>query len=285
MKTKTQDQDAGIEECTRALASCPHNHGTVRAMCRVCLDQGEKFGYDMDQAKYVVIDCPRCTSESEYKGAELCQCMEEFHPETIAAAIRRQRSGRVDRQEGNDGKEWLQDRGVQEPGDEFGPLSEALKWVQECDQPGVPLTGQSAAEEMAKLRAWAEVHKEIVVPHPKATLILHLLDHDMIEFATLPDTGKLVFRAKAAKEEFSRFIAELNRTYVHDERTVALLLRFAYGNMNCEFDPAELHEFPRGLEIPEIESHGYDVTAPCGIMRGNPQEIEGVLRTSYGCIG
>jgi hypothetical protein len=285
MNIKPQEQNSAIEECMRALKSCPHNHGTVRVMCRVCLDQGETFGYDMDQAKYVVIDCPRCTSESEFKGAELCQCMEEFHPETIAAAIRRQRSGRVDRREGNEGKEWLQDRGAQEPKDEFGPLSEALKWVQERDQPGVPLDGQSAAEEMTRLRAWAKGHQEIVIPHPKATLILHLLDHDMIEFATLPETGKLVFRAKGAKEEFSRFIAELNRNYVHDERTVRLLLRFAYSINHWKFDPAELQEYPRGLEIPEIHSGGYDVQAPCGILRGDPQEIEGVVRTSYGCFG
>ena len=39
MNIRTQERNSAVEECMRALATCPHNHGTMRAMCRVCLDR------------------------------------------------------------------------------------------------------------------------------------------------------------------------------------------------------------------------------------------------------
>jgi hypothetical protein len=290
--------ESAVEECRRALEACPHDHGTVQAMCRVCLGSVEIFLYDIDETKHVVIDWPRCTGESGYPDAEVCPCLESFHPETIDAAIKLLRGESSDQLEATDedaeddlpedDDDLEQDDNSEEAesiDDQYSPLCEALKWVQVRDRPGVPLTAQSAAEQLEKLRAWAEENKEIRVPHPKATLILDLLDHGMIEFATLPETGKLVFRAKGAKEEFSRFIAEQQRSYQHDQMTICALLCFAYGLSNWEFDPAELQKYARGRVTLEISSSGHDVEAPCGMLRGEQEGIEGVLREAFGCWG
>jgi hypothetical protein len=90
-----------------------------------------------------------------------------------------------------------------------------------------PISGQSSVEQLERLWAWAEERKEIKITHPKASLILYLLHRRMVEIATVPETGKLVLRAKNAKEEFSRFLTQLNLSYKHDEMTIRVLLCFA----------------------------------------------------------
>src|SRR4030095_7993007 len=99
---------------------------------------------------------------------------------------------------------------------------------------------------------WAENHREIRIPHPKASLILHLVDHDMIEFVAIPESGNLQFRAKGAKEEPCRFISDLNRTYSHDQSTVLEMLNFAYGISKWEFDPVHLRRYARGDDLTEV---------------------------------
>jgi integrase len=39
--------ESAVEECRRALEACPHDHGTVQAMCRVCLGYGGIFAFDI----------------------------------------------------------------------------------------------------------------------------------------------------------------------------------------------------------------------------------------------
>ena len=58
------------------------------------------------------------------------------------------------------------------------------------------------------------------------------------------ETGKLVLpRVKGAKEDYSSFIATLNRDYKLDQMTVRDLLRFAYGLVNWQFDPTQLRQY------------------------------------------
>jgi hypothetical protein len=274
-------QDLRVEECRKALKSCPHDHGTVKAICRVCLDRQSFMAWANDDARFVIIDCPRCTSETGDNGGEVCPCLEDFGQEAIAKAIE---SLRADQQE-DDAKEGANNSGQRQGvKDEFTPLCHALKWLQPRYEPAVPLTGQSAIDPLAHLRAWAEEHKEVRIPHPKATLLLHLLDRGMIEFASVPETGKPVLRAKNAKEEFSRFLAQLNRTYQHDEMTIRGLLCFAYGQVNWELDPAALQCYERGSDTTEIYTSGFDVQGGGGILRGNPEEIERIVRNAYGCV-
>src|SRR5262249_6069745 len=118
--------------------------------------------------------------------------------------------------------------------------------------------------------------------HPKATLLLHLLDRGLVEFAAVPGTGKVMLRAKSAKEEFRRFLVQLNRSYKHDEMTVRELLCFAYGIVNWEFDPVALQRYGRGLDTWEIHTDGFDVLGRDGALRGDPAEIEGVIRKAWG---
>jgi hypothetical protein len=129
-------------------------------------------------------------------------------------------------------------------------------------------TGQSAIDHLHNLRLWAEEHKEIRIPHPKATLLLHLLDRRMVEFATVPETQKMVVRAKGAKEEFSRFLAQHERSYRFDGETVRILLCFAYGIVNWEFDPEQFQRYERGSDTLEIHTRGFDVKVFRGILKG-----------------
>jgi hypothetical protein len=131
---------------------------------------------------------------------EPCPCLEPIGKKIVAQVIEIEKRGKPDGEEKGDPS----------------PLSEALKWAHDR-APGVPLEGASTAEEL---------RREATIPHPRAALILHLLDHGMIEFQTVPETGKLVFRAIGAKEEFCRFIAALNHRYAYDESTTLELLNF-----------------------------------------------------------
>ena len=92
-----------------------------------------------------------------------------------------------------------------------------------------------------------------------AALILDLLDHGMIEFETVPETGKLAFRAISAKEEFCRFIAALKRRYAYDESTILEMLNFAYGTDKWEFDPVHLEKYARVKETLEIRTSALKV--------------------------
>ena len=136
---------------------------------------------------------------------------------------------------------------------------------------------------MMKLRAWANEHKEIRIPHPKAALLLHLASRGMVEFGVVPETEKVVVHAKGAKEEFSRFVADLNRSYRHDQMTIRELLCFAYGVVDWELDPQKLQVYGRGSDDWEIHTDGFDVLAHDGLLEGHPNEIAGVLREAFGC--
>jgi len=206
---------AAIEQCRKALESCPHDAGTVSVMCTLCLGDGTLFAWDVAYCKFLSVDCPRCDQAKDNDVPEVCPCLEHFSKEIIEHAI--------------EGKE-----------DSYPSLSQAVSWIRPPDKLGTTLNGAAAEEQLQKLRAWAEEHKEITIPHPKAALILDLIDHGMIAFATVPGTG-LVLRAKSAKEEFSRFIADLNRSYKHDDSTILTMLCFAYGVVSWKFDPVELH--------------------------------------------
>jgi hypothetical protein len=133
------------------------------------------------------------------------------------------------------------------------------------------------------LRAWAAKNKEIRIPHPKAALILRLLDRGMIECGRVPETGKLVLRAKGAKQEFCSFLASLYRSYAHDEMTIRELLNFAYGVSSWESDPVVLQQYARGSENVEIRTSGSGAIGCDGLLKGEPEEIESVLLRAFGC--
>jgi len=257
-------------------------HGKV--ICRVCLDREDFMAWSNAPAMFVIVDCPRCLREFNGDRAELCPCLEDFSPKTIAMAIDRLRAGSADRQEDNAQAAACNSKAGQAGKDEFASLRHALKWMTDRDRPGVPLDGQSSIEQLQHLRAWAEEHKDITIPHPKARLLSHLVDRGMVEIATIPETGELVLRAKNAKEEFSRFLSQLNGSYEHDKSTIETLLCFAYGLSTWPFDPAKLQCYPRGSEETEIDMKGFDVNAPCAILRGNPEHIEHIVRKAYGCV-
>jgi hypothetical protein len=46
---KNESNNATVEECWKALESCPHDKGTVSVMCRICLGSGVVFAYDLDR--------------------------------------------------------------------------------------------------------------------------------------------------------------------------------------------------------------------------------------------
>src|SRR5262245_47545962 len=145
-------QDLPIEECKKALESCPHDYGTVASVCRVCLDQLSIHAWDFDDPMFVEIDCPRCDGDTDESGVEVCPCLEGFSPQIIAQAIENLRAESTDQQE--------QDLELElDVTDEFTPLCRALKWLHPNDNPAVPLTGQSAIDLLENLRAWAEEHK------------------------------------------------------------------------------------------------------------------------------
>jgi hypothetical protein len=249
-------------------------------MCRVCLGHGEFFTFDTDDPAFLLVDCPRSCDGTGHKVAELCPCMENFGPNVIAKAVASLRAGSPEHPE--DPADDSEDDEVQ---DEYTPLCEALKWVSpDSEQPPIPLTGPSANDLLWRLRAWAEQNKEIRIPHPKASLLLHLIDCGMVEFGTMPKTGSVVFRSKGAKEEFTKFIAVLNRSYEHDELTVLELLLFAYGLSNWKFDEVALRRYARGKDTTEIHTGHFNVTNECGRLDGHPAEIEAVVREAYGCL-
>jgi hypothetical protein len=258
---KNENNSETIGACWKALESCPHTEGTVHVMCRVCLGTGGVPAYDFDRGEFLSIDCPRCAERRGLRIGvpEVCPCLEPFATETIARVIE------------------LHRRPSKGEGEGRHPLAEALKWTQDRDDPGVPLEGGSAAEQLTRLRTWAEQHREVTIPHPKAALLLHLLDHGMIEFETVPATGKLVFRAIAAKEEFCQFIAALTRRYAHDESTTLELLDFAYGSVAWEFDPVQLENYARGTQTFEIQTAGFDVRSKDGLLCAKREVIEAII--------
>jgi hypothetical protein len=229
-------------------------------MCRVCLGSRGVFAYDFDRGEWLSIDCPRCADRWGIGVPEVCPCLEPFDKETIARVIELEKHGKPD------------DEGKGDP----SPLSEALKWAHDR-APGVPLEGASAAEPLRRLRTWAEEHREVTIPHPKAALILDLLDHGMIEFETVPETRKLAFRAIGAKEEFCRFITALSRRYAHDESTTLELLDFAYGIDKWEFDPLQLEKYARGRETLEIRTAAFQVHSEDGLLCGKREDIEAII--------
>ena len=270
-----ETQKSGVEECRRALQSCPHNQGTVSAMCRICVGKGEVFVWDIFMTEFLLVDCPRGHVGAGSTVPGLCPCMEPFSTETIAeAAGIRLEPGEPEEEHEVPGEE-VEDETL--PQEDWHPLIEALKWTLPRAETGIPVTGAGATELQQSLRAWAETHKEIRIPHPKAALILDLLDRHMIEFATVPETGKLVFRAKGATEEFQRFASELKRAYSHDQLTLLELLIFAHGGASWEFDPNLLLKYARGEHLMEIDTSRHNVTGECGFLRGEPEEIESVL--------
>jgi hypothetical protein len=270
-----------VEECRKALESCPHDHGTVRAICRVCLGQQAIFAWDTDQEVFVSPDCPRCSGRTGDEGLEVCPCLEDFSPEMIAKAIEILRAESADHQDADVGDGGGVEHADAE--DKFTQLCHALKWLQDRDRPAVPLTGQSALDQLMKLRTWANEHKEIRIPHPTAALLLHLASRGMVEFGVVPGTGKVVVHAKGAKEEFSRFVADLNRSYRHDQRTIRELLCFAFGVVDWELDPQKLQVYGRGSDDWEIQTDAFDVRAHDGLLEGQVDEIAGVLREAFGC--
>ena len=66
--------DSAVEQCQKALESCPHDHGTVRAMCRICLDIGEFFAFDIFSAEFTVVYCPRCLAQYNKTRDECADC-------------------------------------------------------------------------------------------------------------------------------------------------------------------------------------------------------------------
>ena len=52
-----------IEECRRALESCPHDQGTVRSVFRLCLGRQSLHAWDTAKPMFVEIDCPGCSGE------------------------------------------------------------------------------------------------------------------------------------------------------------------------------------------------------------------------------
>src|SRR5437868_4146511 len=80
------------------------------------------------------------------------------------------------------------------------------------EAPGTPLVGEEAHTRLLELRALAEEHRYVRIPHPKAALILALIDKGMLQVRSVPGTG-LVLRATGAKEEFSRILRDLNAIY------------------------------------------------------------------------
>jgi hypothetical protein len=260
---KNESNITTIEACRKALERCPHAKGTVSVTCRVCLGSGGVFAYDFDRGEFLSIDCPRCAERlgtGETGVPEVCPCLEPFDKEIVARVIEIEKHGKPDGEEKGDPS----------------PLSEALKWAHDR-APGVPLEGASAAEPLRRLRTWAEEHREVTIPHPKAALILDLLDHGMIEFETVPETGKLAFRAISAKEEFCRFIAALKRRYAYDESTILEMLNFAYGTDKWEFDPVHLEKYARVKETLEIRTSALKVHSENGLLCGKREDIEAII--------
>jgi len=157
------------------------------------------------------------------------------------------------------------------------PISEALRWLRPEAEPRIPIDAESAAEQLASLRAWAVERREIRIPHPKAALILHLLDRNMIGVAIKQDTGKLVFHANGAKEEFLHFINGLNAAHQQDDITVEELMCFAYGIVDWELDPSRLEQYQTGNDRLEIHTRGYDLARRDGQLHGELEQIEAVL--------
>ena len=256
---KNESNITTIEACRKALERCPHAKGTVSVTCRVCLGSGGVFAYDFDRGEFLSIDCPRCAERPETGVPELCPCLEPFDKETIAQVI--EKHGQPDGQEKGD----------------LSLLTQALKWIHDREDRGVPLACGSAAEQLMGLREWADNNREVKIPHPKAALILHLLDRGMIRFEIVPGTGKLVFGAIAAKEEFCRFIAALKRRYAHDESTILEMLNFAYGIEKWELDPLQLQRYARGTEILEIQTSPLKVNSKDGLLCATREDVEAII--------
>src|SRR5262249_18325088 len=156
------------------------------------------FAFDKFSAEFTVVDCPRCMSETGDEGAEVCPCLEDFSRKTIAMAIESLRAESAGHQEDtaeaqddvenvDEEEEAFEDYedDEEEIQDEWTKLRHALKWLPPSDERPVPVSTYSSIGLLEDLRAWAELHKEIRIPHPKAALLLHLIDHGMIEFGTL----------------------------------------------------------------------------------------------------
>lgn len=250
-----------IGECRQALESCSHHRGTVSVMCHLCLGQGVlQDAWDISMGEALCIDCPRCQELHDNEVSEVCPCLEPFAKETILQVI----------------------AGHEES---YPELAEAVSWMRlgKCPRDmGTPVTGQEASTILEKIREWADEHKQITIPHPKAALILHLIAKGLIQLETLPGS-RLVLRARAAKQEFCRFLAEQNRVYRQDDATINELLCFAYGVGYWLFDAKQLLEYQRGSNYLEIDSGDYDVIAASGFLRGDEEDIAEILRNAFGC--
>jgi hypothetical protein len=248
-----------IVRCKEALDSCPHQKGTVRVMCQICMGRGESFGYDMSLCGFVLVPCPRCKNKRRNRVLEPCPCLESFDEVTICQAVH-----------GDEGS--------------YPELLEALNWDfrPSPDRNGVALKGSVAAEHLEMLREWASANKEITIPHPKAALLVHLCDCGLVEFWTLPE-GQVVIRAKGAKEEFGRFLATVSEHYGYgfDQATICELLCFAYGVVGWNFQPRELRKYARGDDFTEFDSNGLDLVIEDGFLKGDEADLEEVIRRLY----
>src|SRR5689334_21950358 len=92
-------QEVRVEECRKALESCPHDHGTVKAICRVCLGRDEFWASSWDNLGLILVNCPRYTGEICHGSVEVCPCLEDFSPETIAKAVENLRAESRDQQQ------------------------------------------------------------------------------------------------------------------------------------------------------------------------------------------
>jgi hypothetical protein len=116
----------------------------------------------------------------------------------------------------------------------------------------------------------------LAIPHHRDNLKRQKTD--ALEFQTVPETGKLVFGAIGAKEEFCRFITALSRGYAHDESTIPEMLNFAYGITKWEFDPVHLQRYARGTETFEIRTSAFKVHSENGLLCGKREDIIQVRR-------
>ena len=141
---------------------------------------------------------------------------------------------------------------------------------------------QEARQNMA--RAQLSLKQERFVREYASAQDEHRVLTEDVRFLDGAERARVLAAQRRVVAAFGAAISAVRPTLARNElaQPLAMLL---FGIINWMFDPTELQEYPRGLEIPEIHSDGYDVQTPCGILRGDPQEIEGVVRTSYGCFG
>jgi hypothetical protein len=198
-----------VAECRQALATCPHDSGTISVPCRFCLGAAP-IEIDLGIGDRVCERCPGCDSERGRQFPQLCACLEPFDKATILAAIKCKKR--------------------------FRKLASVARAMPESI-PLLAVDGAAAEWQLAKLRHWCDANQTIVLPNVNALLFSHLLERGMIECWKLKD-GRPVYVARGATQEFYQFIHKPELLDYLGCNDTDMMVEFAYRGEGFVLEPA-----------------------------------------------